>query len=246
MSDESWVDLVAYDGDEVDHDQTDYDQADHDDPLQRWGYDYDDEDTGDDYEAPLRPDVFRDFGYDEDDDERDQAVRGHRNTEVCLLCGWPLPLNWEWTQCEFPDAATDLCSCNGCLRKPLRTRGHQPQYCGKDCADRMKFALRRAKRRAAGATSRTFDADADRIADYRLDMARRARQRKYEDAKYRFDWSHVWAFPHWRPRQASYFVMSTSEFTWRIYGPANTYITGAGRIEIIDVILSAFASLKAI
>ena len=181
MTDELWDDLVAeaaqldctigteVDDEDVheeegegtkedDEDVHEEEDADEDDDLPAtWDEDYDDvEPTGCNDEDFLHAEDFHDYGFDEDEaEDRKKAFRGHRNTEVCLLCRWPLNLRWAWSDCEFGEPAGS-CACNGCRRQPIRNRGHQPQYCTQKCADRMKFALRRAKRRAAGATSRSL------------------------------------------------------------------------------------------
>lgn len=73
--------------------------------------------------------------------------------EVCS-CGWPLPIRWGWSACEFgeprawpttdPEAepwAWTLCRCNGCVGLP-KLVGRPPEDCTK-CAHQKKLAQRR-------------------------------------------------------------------------------------------------------
>lgn len=142
----------------------------------------------------------------------------HRLLEHCVLCGHLLPLKWPPPVCEFPEKPMPegrFCHCNGCLRSPKRGNG-RPRYCSKECERRMDNAMDRAKLRAKGAKSRKFDADADRIAQFRADMRERARQRKALDALYRFDWTGIWHVPIWVKRPASHRLEVPYAGVWKI------------------------------
>jgi hypothetical protein len=88
-------------------------------------------------------------------------------------CGWPLPLEFEWSWCEFggplygrhDDGELWWCHCAGCLRPPTGTRR---EYCSDPCQRRMRNARERARRRAAGIPQRgQGDPVLERSASYR-------------------------------------------------------------------------------
>ncbi len=138
--------------------------------------------------------------------------------EFCDLCGWPLPLDWPWSDCDFPDHPLpdgEFCHCNKCLRGPERGPGRL-RYCPDRCESRMHNALRRAQRRTAGARSRVADPDADRRAEYKARMKLKASERKAEDARYRFDWTGIWSFPSSKPTHRTHRYVSIQDCVWQI------------------------------
>lgn len=117
------------------------------------------------------------------EDDRKRPVKVVR--EVCALCGWPIALKHPWSACEFAsqprlwwrDDRPDFCHCNGCLCPPTGSMG-RPKYCGDECRHRVKLAWERGHRRAEGATSWSFDVEADRLVNYRMDIKELVRQRR--------------------------------------------------------------------
>lgn len=138
--------------------------------------------------------------------------------EFCELCGRPLPLDWPLAECEFsarPLSPGEFCHCNVCLRGPNRGPD-RPRYCPDRCASRMENALRRAHRRVVGARTRVVDPDADRRADYKVEMRLKAIERKVQDARFRFDWAGIWTYPVTKPRHITYSCYSSQEHVWKI------------------------------
>ncbi|APE16178.1 hypothetical protein BOH72_14085 [Mycobacterium sp. WY10] len=77
-----------------------------------------------------------------DDDDGDWVGADHRTRKpvpadksVVCECGWPLPIRWCWSACEFgeptcwsDDEGWQFCRCNGCVGR-LRQPGRPPERC---------------------------------------------------------------------------------------------------------------------
>lgn len=142
----------------------------------------------------LRPDGFGHVGelWDRDDNGIEYQPRARPAKlvcEVCDVCAWPLNLPRPWRQCEFAGSPglwwredrPAWCHCSRCMTAPRRRTGRPESYCSDGCRWRMKLARERARRRAEGAASRSFDAEADARADYEIAIRQREAQRIASD-----------------------------------------------------------------